>query len=225
MTREVDSLIAFNATLDSGAYAGYITNGQHAVNSFHGRVGTPSASGPIGLAVDFDAIKNDPNKLLICARGFFGVASSLAELFYTPLGVWVKYGKVYPIATLDPHDRELHNNHVHVALAKGTFLTPPIAVIPTTPPQPTEDGMADALVIQYPDGSKTIVGADGAVFNAGTPFFGSMYDLKPEQKLGVTSIKAATAVSYQDPGAGYCLWSQTGNRYVFNPALWKSLGH
>lgn len=89
MTREVDSLIAFNAAGNTGCYAGYTTNGTHAPNSRHGQPGTLSFTGGIGLAVDFDALGNDPKKLMACAKHFAAQAPKLFELFHTPLGFCV----------------------------------------------------------------------------------------------------------------------------------------
>lgn len=85
--------------------------------------------------------------------------------------------------------------------------------------------MADALVITYPTGAKTIATPDGAIFNAGTPFYGSMYDLPAAGKQGVTSIKALTAADPNNPAAGYVAWAQNGNPYRFDAAEWKKLGH
>jgi hypothetical protein len=64
MTVEVDNHIAVNAAAQTRCFAGYTTNGTHAPSSYHERPSTPSASGPIGLAVDFDAPGNDAAKLL-----------------------------------------------------------------------------------------------------------------------------------------------------------------
>ena len=97
---------------------------------------------------------------------------------------------------------------------------------PVTPaPAQEVDDMSDALTITYPNGSKTVVGPDGSVFNAGTQFFGSMYDLPPAAKQGVQSIKAATAVNPNDSSAGYTLFAQNGNPYKFDAAQWHALGH
>jgi hypothetical protein len=228
VTSEVDAIIACNAAGKTGCFAGYTTNGKHAPGSYHGKDGTDSPTGSVGLAVDFDAFGTNAAKLKACAQWFMDrYGSKLAELIHSPMGLGIKDGKVVDI--LKFYGRETYNahfNHVHVAVKKGVFLMSPAA--PTNPtPIPTieGDGMSDALVVQYPSGSKTVVTPDGAVFNAGTPFFGSMYDLKPEEKNGVTSIRAVTPENPNDPGAGYCLWSQSGGAYHFTPTWWKSRSH
>jgi hypothetical protein len=76
----------------------------------------------------------------------------------------------------------------------------------------------------YPDGSKTIAAPSGAVFNADTPHYGSTFSLKPNEKLGVESIRAATAVNPNDARAGYRLWSQVGNPYQFDAEFVKNHG-
>lgn len=119
MTKEVDGIIAFVAAAKiPGIYAGYTTNGSHAVGSYHEKDGTPSASGRVGLAVDFDAPGNNPEALLACARLLDTVSGGLFELFHTPLGHSVKNGRRYSWTIAD------HVTHVHVAVKKGTFLVP-----------------------------------------------------------------------------------------------------
>lgn len=95
---------------------------------------------------------------------------------------------------------------------------------PVAPAPSQEDDDMSALTITYPDGTKTIVDPSGGVFNAGTPFFGSMHSLKPEEKQGVQSIKAATAIDPNNAGAGYRLFSQIGAAYSFTPEWAKSHG-
>lgn len=93
-----------------------------------------------------------------------------------------------------------------------------------TPEQSTEDEESmSALIIEYPSGHKTIVTPDGAVFTAGTPYFGSMYSLEPGEKQGVANIRAATAVDTRDEAAGYILWAQNANQYKFTPQQWEQL--
>jgi hypothetical protein len=51
-----------------------------------------------------------------------------------------------------------------------------------------------------------------------------MFSLKPNEKLGVESIRAATAVNPNDARAGYRLWSQVGNPYQFDAEFVKNHG-
>jgi hypothetical protein len=188
MSREVDSIIAYNNAGNTGCYAAYTTNGKHGEGSYHHRMGTLSASGDEGLAVDFNAPNNNPEKLLKCAQHFLKQAPLLFELFHSPLGRSVKRGRIEPFIISG------HNSHVHVAVNKGTFLPVPSEPEPKPELPSEEDGMADALVVTYPSGAKTIATPDGSIFNAGTPFYGSMHDLKPQDKQGIVSIKALTAM-------------------------------
>jgi len=86
MTREVDCIIGVNRAANTGCYPGYTTNGKHASDSYHERYGTPSPTGDVGLAVDFDAY-NIESKMMACAKVFLKLAPKLYELFHTPLGV------------------------------------------------------------------------------------------------------------------------------------------
>ena len=85
--------------------------------------------------------------------------------------------------------------------------------------------MADPRCVEYPTGAKTKVDAQGDIFNAGTPYFGSLSELPADKRQGVTSIEMLTKADPNDPNAGYKMWAQNGNGYLFNAELWKSLGH
>lgn len=97
----------------------------------------------------------------------------------------------------------------------------------TTPSIQGDDDMADALTITYPNGTKTIATPDGAVKNAGTRFFGSIHNLKPEDKKDWTGCFAITAVDPNNADAGYTLWnvSPAGSvqQYTFDENEWETL--
>jgi hypothetical protein len=46
--------------------------------------------------------------------------------------------------------------------------------------------------IEYDSGAKTRVDAAGNIFNAGTPYYGSLDELPAEKRAGVTSIEMLT---------------------------------
>lgn len=65
---------------------------------------------------------------------------------------------------------------------------------PTQPTPETED-MADPLTIVYKNtGHKTIANVARGIMNAGTPFFGAVGNVHPEDKKDFTSAYALTAV-------------------------------
>jgi hypothetical protein len=101
-------------------------------------------------------------------------------------------------------------------IAQG--LQVPSAPQPT--PQPTEDDMFDAArTIRYPDGSVTVASPDGGIENFGTPFFGSVPQLKPEHRKSFTECHALRPVNSNDSNAGYIVCNADGSTYAFNVAV------
>lgn len=120
------------------------TGGKHAPNSYHYAEGT---GGP-GLAVDFDDFSspalNTPG-LRAIYNAFVPVRSRLAEL-------------------LGPGDPG-HDNHVHVAVRRGTFLTLE-ATVPDTP-------VKLIAAFPYQDGY-VLVAEDGAVYCFNCTYHGGL---------------------------------------------------
>lgn len=124
-----------------------------------------------------------------------------------------KFGFLQPYFKTEPWHLELDPDRKPLSSSQSP-------VQPTT--QETDDNMADALTIEYNGGvQKTGTDPTGGVFNAGTPFYGSMYDLAPEEKQGFQSIRMITKVS-QDPADGYVLHSQNGGVYLFDREFTKT---
>jgi hypothetical protein len=90
------------------------------------------------------------------------------------------------------------------------FGRPVYANTPEPPvPSPQEDDMSDRC-IEYDSGAKTRVDAAGNIFNAGTPYYGSLDELPAEKRAGVTSIEMLTKADPRDPAAGYKMWAENG---------------
>jgi hypothetical protein len=108
--------------------------------------------------------------------------------------------------------------HWHFQLSPSRVPLPPL---PTPPPPPQtieddEDDMSDAKTIEYPTGHKTVVTDDGGIKNAGSPFFGSIPGLKPENRKSFTKPFALTAVDPQDELKGYIIHDVSGDKYQFD---------
>lgn len=104
------------------------TPGVHSANSWHYAKGT----GGVGTAVDFGGATRGVNpestpQMLAIYRALLDVASQLAELIHAGAGITraVKGGRlVAGAAFYGPVTWANHRNHVHVAVPRGTFLTP-----------------------------------------------------------------------------------------------------
>lgn len=210
MSKETDSIIAFAREFDPFVVATSITGGKHEPTSFHCRDGTPSASGAQGLAVDFDFNIDRQTRRLALARHFMTVAAKLAELFYTPLGRSVKYGTVRSFTVAN------HDDHVHVALPRGTFLNTVT---------PTEQEVR--MIAIEPVGSATnpggaggwVYGRQGHVYAFdGAPFYGgwSPDQPGPENRSGRDCITLVPTYT----GMGYWLVSDSGETYAYGDAPW-----
>src|SRR5882724_515403 len=212
MTREVDSIIDFvMAAKIPDIYPGYTTNGKHATDSYPERLGTPSASGPIGLAVDFDAPDNNPKALLACAELFSPISGLLFELFHTPLHYSIKNGVRVHWTIPD------HVTHVHVAVKLGVFLQPHW---PTPKPQelPAMPDYVDQF--RWPNGDQVQVFANGDV-KCYPPhvFKGSVHDVKPQDRLNFSPttnpIAGVNPHDANNSDAGYVTWCANGDGYDF----------
>jgi hypothetical protein len=126
---ETNGIIAFAKAFDPSVVVTATTGGTHVSDSYHFRQGTNGE----GLAVDFDFIKDKAAKRLALAQHFLAVTPKLAELFYTPLGESVKHGAIQGFTVTG------HNDHVHVAVEKGTFLSD--SPEPTQPSQQEDPDM------------------------------------------------------------------------------------
>jgi hypothetical protein len=210
MSRETDTIIEFARAFDPSVIVTATTGGQHVADSFHYREGTPSPTGTEGLAVDFDFVGiGRASKRFALAKHFMTVAPKLAELFYTPLGRSVKYGNVQNFTVAG------HNDHVHVAVLKGVFLT-------AAEPVPQEDDMPTPHSCIAPSGRGWWqLNPDGSVeartFAPGgsIAFHGSMYDYPQERtKINPKTGKPRIWTTIQAVGArdedGYFVFADDG---------------
>jgi hypothetical protein len=81
------------------------TGGQHVKGSYH----------YLGRAFDAAGL---PSNMMSFARAMLGFAPQLLELFYDPLGKYVKNGSILPGAIGG------HSDHVHTAMAQGGKIMP-----------------------------------------------------------------------------------------------------
>lgn len=211
MTREVDSIIAYNAAGNTGCYAAYTTNGKHGDGSHHNRQGTPSASGDEGLAVDFNAPNNNPAKLKACAEWFLKQSPKLFELFYTPLGKSVKRGQVgnWTIAN--------HSTHVHVAVTKGTFLPVPTMQPPAPTPEKALTLVIDPVgVVEHPHDelSGWAFGRRGHVYHINNARHYGGWDDATRNDPKRWCVALVPTIS----GNGYWLVSNMGEIYAYGDA-------
>lgn len=86
----------------------------------HVRTGNPKSYHYTGQAMDFSNSTGPTPEMLKLAQTIAArYGSSLAELYYTPLGYGIKDGKRVSVADLDEEVNRTHYNHVHVAVTTG----------------------------------------------------------------------------------------------------------
>lgn len=235
MSRETDAIIAVHeASGAPGIVTDINTLGVHSAYSNHYKKdvhpSTPAHyldqfNGKVGRAVDFGGsngpLSEEESLEVFAVFAQFGRDGKLAELFCGQAEYCV-YGGIWMRWTSMPKKsreaiRPAHMNHVHVAVKPGVLLEPP------QQSQPSENDMSDALTITYDSGHKTVVTPDGAVQNAGTPFFGSIYDVPAAEKKDWVTCFAATAIDPNDESKGYCIWNARPNsKYEFTPEWWAN---
>lgn len=150
----------------------------HAKGSYHYAKGT----GGTGLAVDFAGVTPGVTPVTVVQmadiyRALRTVAPQLAELIHNGpgTGMAVKNGRVMNGSSLyGPAVWDAHKNHVHVAVPKGTFLTPlshPLSTLEATVADNPDIPNAAAPVVAFqatPTGEGYwLVTADGAVYAFG----------------------------------------------------------
>lgn len=130
-----------------------------------------------------------------------------------------KWGLMRPLPN-EPWHCELDSRRGPMPYRVGTQPPPEVAQ------QEDEEAMA-ALTIEYPNGKKTRVDPNGSVFNAGTPFFGSIHDLKPASRQTFKEARVAVACDANDPNAGYDIHVSTtdgkSSVYRFDAAALKRI--
>lgn len=156
-TREVAAIIAYADSTLVPHRVTDIDGPGHAPNSYHYAKGTAGN----GLAVDFGGASlgvtpTTSKQMVALFVAFLDVANQLAELIHNGPGisVAVKNGRrVDGLATYGPVTWSEHTNHVHVAVPRGTYLTPRPAVAAGTGP-PT------VTVTSYPGGEDMLIRHD-----------------------------------------------------------------
>lgn len=130
ISREAEAIIGYVEAARLSYRVTDVSGPGHAPGSYHYATGTDGD----GLAVDFAGL--DPGVTVVTAAqmlaiyvAFFAIGDQLAELIYSGSGVTkgIKGGKVVdgrsfygPLVWPD------HRDHVHVAVERGTILTPPV---------------------------------------------------------------------------------------------------
>lgn len=166
-----------------------ITGTGHAPGSYHYATGT----GGVGLAVDLAGVL--PGVTAITAaqmvdlyRALRNVAPQLAELIHAGPGITqaVKNGRLVDgPAAFGPATWSDHRDHIHVAVPRGTFLTPlshplrtlEVPVVPDDPNLPNLPDIKWFIPVVSSTGECTgyyIVSADGQLhaFGPGAKYYG-----------------------------------------------------
>lgn len=89
--------------------------------------------------------------------------------------------------------------------------------------QPEGEDMNDAArTVRWINSTFAILVAreDGGTEHYDVPFYGNMFTLKPEEKLGFEKITAARYLDKDFPSKGYVLYNQKGQAFVFTPEQW-----
>jgi hypothetical protein len=170
---------------------------------------------------------------------FMRAGDALQECIYVGPGVThvVFGGKLRTVEWLQrnlPAVASAHRDHVHVAVRKGMILHPPErpsitaarikatdSAIPAAPHPLEEDEDMCKFSIEYKTKAghfKTEMSISGGIENYGTPFFGSIHSLKPENRktFGPTDGGALTAVDSDNPDAGYICWNRQAQQFRFD---------
>lgn len=75
---------------------------------------------------------------------------------------------------------------------------------------------------RWPNGREVKLQRDGAVLCYGVPSYGSMFSLRPEEKLSFVEGGSIAPVDVQNPAAGYIVYAQDASAYQFDPAFAES---
>lgn len=236
LTKEVDALIAVHAASGApGVVTDIATPGVHTPwnppKSFgaHYRPGTKSASGEIGVAVDFGGLNGPlPDEQALQVFQAFeadGRAGKLSELYCGQAeycvfnGAWMRWTSI-PKQTRDAI-RPKHMNHIHVSVQPGVFLAP------TAQPQEPQPEEEDLPQYEFADGGIVSVNAKGEVFCPemdGRPVarhYGGMTQLRDDAKQGFEKAVAIVGVDRNNSQGGYRVFDQRWirNGFQFAPGV------
>lgn len=123
-----------------------------------------------------------------------------------------KYGFYFPLDN-EPWHEELDPNRKPLSAP---------APVPTT----EDDEMSEFLrTIVWQNGTKTVADEDGGIFNGASKiFYGTMTQLRPENRKSFKFVKTLTPVDIDDEAAGYIFTDQDGHQYKFNKDTLKQFG-
>lgn len=197
-----------------------IDDSGHAKGSYHYKEGTPGdgLSGR-GLACDFaGTTPNDETQMNPIHHAFMQVHGQLAELIHNGPGITdaVKDGKIVNGPSFyGPVTWAQHQNHVHVAVHKGTFLAP--APVPEPPPIwkviPMFDPplqVVDFLANPHGPGGWALFPDGGIGGLGGCPWRGV-----DQQPLGKDYWAGRHAARLEALGDGYAVVDTAGERYEY----------
>lgn len=213
MSREIDSIIAYLKSANVQFVVTSTTGGLHAPESNHYKAGTPSASGPKGLAVDvavrFRAGKDPGLRVLFDA--FKPVEAELAELICSWSPYSIKYGK-----KAAPIDVDHHWDHVHIAVRKG----PPWLQWPESQPVhhlPEDYDMPARIFATCPTGGFFLSDRDGWVgsYN-GAPAL--KLSLPGENVRAIAPISSFVAWPAKGATRGFIFQTVEGHLYAIGEA-------
>lgn len=100
---------------------------------------------------------------------------------------------------------------------------PSPAVAPVVAAAVAEEDEEMKLVVVWNDGSKISVNVKGEVFTGSAPYFGSIPELKPEQRQGFEYAALAEAVDVNNKHAGYVIFNQKGQRFTFTEQAYTAI--
>lgn len=187
LSREVRAIVAYPMVPNRVTAT---TGPGHSTLSYHNAPGTDGD----GLAVDFGGLlpgitPTSVNQMVAIYEDFLRVGAQLAELIYNGpgTGVAIHNGARVDGAVFYRDVWAEHANHVHVAVARGTYLSHPVDTVGglvTDDPNIVNTQAPIVGMAATPTGAGYwLVAADGAVFAFGDAhYIGRVEYLKPNDR-------------------------------------------
>lgn len=210
LSDEVHGILDYLRALDLPARVTSTTN--HSLFSLRGFLSMHRKPGTNGTGLALDAAGpiagDDLMGHALIFDAFRPVEHLLHELIYA--GPQVTYN-IKRGARVAKYAQRSHHDHVHIAVPKGTILyRKELGAM----------GFPNAIDACWcPSGGTVTVGSDGAIYNKGnSPFYGSMHDLLPNEKLG-----SGKFISIEWVKDGYMIFRDDGAWYHFTPSVWATI--
>jgi hypothetical protein len=189
--------------------------------------GNPSRHG-MRLAVDLAGPVPSRDSAVLAAifNAFLPVEAHLSELIYAgPQASFnIKHGK-----RVGKYAQELHHDHVHVSVDRGTILTnlvpsrvvevEVVAPAPVNAQEEFEEMSEPMDALTAPNGGAWVLTKDGGVrAYKDAPFYGSYPGLRPEHRQG-----ERTFVRIEPNGDGYVIYSAGNEPYAFDAQVYARI--